>query len=644
MTNFVQQIATRIDTDADAVDAALTNLGIDSVQAPSSRVDLRVRRIAFTGRKTLRDQDPVDVDFEWEFDEGLTAVTSEKNLRGKSTLLWLIRWGLTGERPELIPADVRAWIDRVQLDAEVDGTAFTVAWTVEENGVNGTLKVGRQPEQPFTSHVAFGQLMDSFMLDHLRLRSYRTWKKNPGGGDDDGTTGEHGWTSQFHALLVRGEKIKVILGEHTGDGQAQMLLQIFLGLPWAYTSKAATAALGAEKAKFSASRRRATADQKARKNNVEPDRQRLKKIGEELGRLAASGAVAPEEIDRRLAAFALASRTLAEATAQYGSYRRDVVVLSREADEAAKRLAADREDQVIVSLIGRVKPTACPRCSTAISEERIAHEAERHACSVCDEDLGDGTAISSAKPELTERAEVAAQVLSTGEEKLDELKREMDAASARRAEARTTLQAVLNRAPNQAAVRALEIEQATLRGRVQALGEAPAAADLEEPLTLRVAATAKELADDLRKEASGTLLTELGEEIVTIARAFGIDGIEEARPDLGAHLGITINGQKANYSGRADGEQLRLKLALIIGLLRVSERLGVGRHPGLLLVDSPFEQEMQEADIRRVLEELQRICDETGLQIILATARHAEVRDLVPEERIIHSEDWDAVW
>lgn len=644
MTDFVQQIAARMDTDADVVDAALTELGIETVQAPSNRVDLRVRRIAFTGRKTLRDQDPADVDFEWEFDEGLTAVTSEKNLRGKSTLLWLIRWGLTGERPELIPADVRAWIDRVQLDAEVDGTAFTVAWTVEDNGVNGTLKVGKQPAQSFTSHIAFGRLMDSFMLDRLRLRAYRTWKTNSGGGDDDGATGEHGWTSQFHALLVRGEKVKAILGEHTSDGQAQMLLQIFLGLPWAYTSKAATAALGAEKAKFSASRRRATADEAARKKNVEPDRKRLNEIGEELSKLAVSGAVAPDEVDRRSAAFASASRTLAEATALYGSYRREVVVLRREADEAAKRLAADREDQVIVSLIGRVKPTACPRCSTAISEERIAHEAERHTCSVCDEDLGDGAAISSAEPELIERAEVAAQALSAGEEKLIELKREMDAAAARRGEARTALQAVLDRAPNQAAVRALEIEQATLRGRVQALGEAPTANDLEEPLTLQVAAAAKELADDLRKGASGTLLNELGEEIVMIARAFGIDGIEEARPDLRAHLGITINGQRANYGGRADGEKLRLKLALIIGLLRVSENLGVGRHPGLLLVDSPFEQEMQEADIRRVLEELQRVCDETGLQVILATARHAEVRDLVPGKRIIHGEDWDAVW
>ena len=107
----------------------------------------------------------------------------------------------------------------------MDGTTFTVAWAVEEGGVNGTLKVGKQPEQPFASHVAFGRLMDSFMLDRLRLRAYRTWKVNPGGGDDDGTAGEHGWTSQFHALLVRGEKVGVLLGEHTGDGQAQMLLR-----------------------------------------------------------------------------------------------------------------------------------------------------------------------------------------------------------------------------------------------------------------------------------------------------------------------------------------------------------------------------------------------------------------------------------
>ena len=225
------------------------------IQTPSSRVDLRVRRLAFTGEKKLRDQEPVAVDFEWEFDDGLTAITSEHNLRGKSTLLWLIRWGLTGERPDLITPDTRAWIDRVSLEAEVDGVGFTVSWTVEANGVSGGLAVGNQAAQPFATHVEFAQLMNSFMLDRLRLRTYRTWKSNPGGGDDDGSSGEHGWNSQFHALLVRGEKVGVVLGEHTTDGQAQMLLQIFLGLPWAYTAKSSAAALGEEKAKFNANRR-----------------------------------------------------------------------------------------------------------------------------------------------------------------------------------------------------------------------------------------------------------------------------------------------------------------------------------------------------------------------------------------------------
>ena len=335
---------------------------------------------------------------------------------------------------------------------------------------------------------------------------------------------------------------------------------------------------------------------------------------------------------------------LADAQARYGSYRREVAVLKRETEEAAKRLAADREDQVIVSLIGRVKPTTCPRCSTAISERRLAHEAERHACSICDEDLGDDAATGSAEPELTERAEAAAKELAAGEEKLAELRSEIDTASGQLDEARTALQAVQDSAPNQAAVRALEIEQAKLQGRVQALGEAASGDELAEPLRFQVAGAAKKLADDLRKEASGTLLEQLGGEIVTIARAFGIDGIEAARPDLGAHLGITINGEGYPCGGRTDGEKLRLKLACIIGLLRVSDRLGVGRQPGLLLVDSPFEQEMQEADIRRVLEELQRISDDTGLQVILATAKHNEVRDLLDERRIIHGDDWDAVW
>ena len=60
--------------------------------------------------------------------------------------------------------------------------------------------------------------------------------------------------------------------------------------------------------------------------------------------LAARGVIPPDEVDRRSAAFAAASESLASAQAEHAAYRREVAVLEREADEAAKRLAAARED------------------------------------------------------------------------------------------------------------------------------------------------------------------------------------------------------------------------------------------------------------------------------------------------------------
>lgn len=90
---------------------------------------------------------------------------------------------------------------------------------------------------------------------------------------------------------------------------------------------------------------------------------------------------------------------------------------------------------------------------------------------------------------------------------------------------------------------------------------------------------------------------------------------------------------------------MRLKLALVIALLRVGERLGIGRHPGLLLVDSPGGEEMVELDIGNVLKELDDLCKELPqLQVVCATARAEDVRALLPDERIIHGEDWIDVW
>jgi hypothetical protein len=55
---------------------------------------------------------------------------------------------------------------------------------------------------------------------------------------------------------------------------------------------------------------------------------------------------------------------------------------------------------------------------------------------------------------------------------------------------------------------------------------------------------------------------------------------------------------------------LRIKIAAAIALIEIGHTDGVGRHPGLLFIDSPAAEEIPEADLRTMLEAIATVAAE----------------------------------
>jgi len=646
MTSFTEAVAAGASITEDEAHTAMLNLGIEAQPQPSTPASLRLTHLAFTGTKRLQGQPDEPVDFEWDFEPGVTAISSEANLVGKSSILWLIRWGLVGARPSDLTPEVLSWIDQVTLHGVVAKQSFVVEWQLDGVDIRGSLTVDNRPAVTFTTHTAFEESMSSLMLGGLNLRAMPSWQKLPGGEGDEGVLAQHGWAAQFHALLIRGDKVGVLLGQHTADGQAQMLLQIFLGLPWAYTHRAAATALKAQRYQLQGAVRRAKADAEARAQSMTPIQDRIRAIDANLAGLDRDAAtITPEEADRRSQAYATATTRVSGTLELLAAAQRAVAVLRTEADEAVKRMRAAHEDAVIVPLIGRVHPVACPRCSTGFAPERLSVEIEHHQCSVCDEPLHVAVDVAAVTSAATAAAGAAAEALAAAEQRDAELSEQHHAARRDLAAARAAVDEVSRTKPQAAERRVLEIERATLRGRAQQANASGGAAEPVPSIQQRVAEAAMKEAERRRKDASVELLRELGSEIVTVAKSFGFVNLEEARPDLGAHLALSIAGNATKFGDRTPGEKLRLKIALVVALLRVADRLNIGRHPGFLMIDSPGGEEMVDDNVASVLGEMQTLCkDMAGLQVLIATAKADDIRAAVPHERIIHGDDWGPVW
>ena len=135
---------------------------------------------------------------------------------------------------------------------------------------------------------------------------------------------------------------------------------------------------------------------------------------------------------------------------------------------------------------------------------------------------------------------------------------------------------------------ALEAAAARAEGALAVLaevGEPPEPLE-PDPALLVLAALADELDKEMKAESSG-LLEDLGDEIAALARDFGIDAITKTTVNLAGILRVEKGGVSAAASHRrAPGERLRLRIATVVGLLRVGRLRGIATHPGLLMIDS----------------------------------------------------------
>ena len=66
-----------------------------------------------------------------------------------------------------------------------------------------------------------------------------------------------------------------------------------------------------------------------------------------------------------------------------------------------------------------------------------------------------------------------------------------------------------------------------------------------------------------------------------------MEGLEGARLKGNTHLDLVKGGVTVPFGEQTAGEKARLKIATTLALIKIAEQRGIGRHPGLLLIDSP---------------------------------------------------------
>jgi hypothetical protein len=654
----------------------LDGADIQSGAAAGVPVRLRVARLRFSGQKTLSTATEVTpFVFDWDVPGGVVGVSSGVNFRGKTSVLLVIQWALTGRCH--LQDNVRSWIDRVDVRFRLDNTVIDVGFDkVDDMPVGEAVLVenadGAERHTTlgaFDSDQSFEALMGALMLERLRLDAIAMWS------DAAKSETSHRWPAYTGALTVRADMLDPILGNE--GVLATRMLQMFVGTSWATPlTQAATASRGLAhqaalaQAKFQSAAAVSEAARVAAEERVEAARARYESFSDEVPDIAAMLDLAAQVHDL--------AQTVHQVELKLISARTAAAQIAEELDAEKLRHNQQMEDALAQLFFNRMEPTVCPRCAAAVTAERKKAEPEDHTCSVCTHEL-DLTAlegnvvIATSVPVETRQSMVdatsrAEQERASAEEdeddsvvdtlhalqdassKADEVVRalseEYREALDRRNAAAERAKASSEQIDVAKARQAAAMELARTEGAFESLiGQTPVEVpEGPEALTVAVVDAAHTVLKKWLKDDQDPRLDEISAHIAALARSFGSDNLDSVKLLGNCTMQVIRGGVPSGYGGLTPGEKLRLKLATTIALIKYGYEKGVGRHPGLLFIDSPAAEEIPEANLETMLTELREVAAESGIQVFVATRYGNVVKKVLPEDHVIVAEGDAPVW
>lgn len=622
---FVQDVAEKVEINEDAVARALKAWNIEDDVASRPLELLTIRRLYFNGEKRGSKLKNGPLEFEWnDLKPGLWGVLSEgTNQVGKSTVLEVMLWSLRGRSRNLKP-EVRAWIQFVELNFKIGHDTYKVEFTNSEGKVSGTLiadfgKLSRILST-FNDDSEFELVMNEFMMKRFGLQPIPTVKHGTAGSEP--STYNHAWSAYAASMYIEGAH-PAILGDVTIGALWWRMLHLFIGLPYAGIHMSIRNAVTLEQARTDNLKFQQIAPQ-----SVDADISRLESLIDQCrASLALLGDdnISWQKLDELLNDNAnLSSQEVAlQSTLTNASLAANAG--RKERDEARTSLRRLKEGQAAKRAFSGLQPICCPRCSEAFTEERIAIEAELGLCAVCDREnaIDDTPALNDAITNMEFRVAELEKFDLAANESQKNIQINLNAIRQQR-EANIQIIGEIQKSTERISERR-KIEEDLLKA-IGALEERQKMKNTppfeqQDLQVLKILRCAEEIAELRMKQAGTEILEVLEKEVCLIAQRFGFRDLQSLKI-RGNGIKLIVSEVSSAWGIQTPGQKLRLRLALVVAMIRLSMKSGYGNHPGVLFIDSPGSEELSDDDLLAMMKEISDVSAELGdLQIFLASAR-----------------------
>lgn len=641
------------DEAAEAAEAAGDELDL-GLTTTESGADLREEELAED-----EDEDEVvplaEVPFSWMWEPqlGVNGIGSGRNLRGKSTVLNVLMWALSGKCANF-QVDSKAWIKHVEVDWLVGTEALRVQFEADDGQPLGTVAVvttvdGVEQARvvgTFDGEEQFEGVMGSVMMSRLRLEEIPVWTVD--------REVRHKWPAYASAFTVRADMLDPVVGNVTTLGIR--MLQMFVGTDWGPALAATQAALN----ELATGRTSAQEKASAAGEVIGEERTKAQAEVDRLDAIVKAIPAGTPDVEQLLAATRNATalaRELHELERKLMTADSQVGTLHLQLRAAKARSHTQFEDALATKFFHQMTPSVCPRCTSKVTPEQQAAETEKHECSLCSKGLlleeVDTTKAAAAESPVVgdvdapvDDVDALEAALADANQSVEALnvqitakKDQLAAAEAKSTAGKEQLAAAEDR-------RKLELKLARAEGALAAFTGStdPQVIDPVDPTITAVLGAANTVLSKWMREGQDPLLKEISADIEELAVRFGADSLSKVKLGGGGRMDVTKGGEPTTYSGLTAGEKLRVKIATAVALIKHGYVASIGRHPGFLVLDSPAAEEMPEEDLAILMEALVEVAEQADMQIFVGTRNAGPLVDLLPEanRRVAVGDDY--VW
>lgn len=644
---------------------------------------LIISRVCFSGAK-----DDIPFTLDRSFNEGINLVLAD-NLKGKSSLFKIIKYALTGDSD--IAKDVKGWLKNIYLQFRINASVLTVYLNLEKPRTQATLLnlpiddvVDKEIDATNIIYQADNEktyrdyIQDFFFreFDYYHLN----WTQKSSLKDrNELVESKASWNTYFESVyLASRDSYKLAYGS-----QEELIFQMMIGLKLTYPINRLKVKL--ELTQFEQAKLKDTINMEGRRRD-----QSRKTLEKELATIAKAIEKLIKVEDQKVNLSdlynqrALLAIQIAERNKNLTKFEHQKVQITRDGsklffenqertaqvrkykDQIQKALKSqtDLEEHVQFGIFfSNLDIKICPHCNTKVNEEKKISERTTKSCRLCTHAIEEAPAIDSSAyhqkieslsaeiegyekqiPLLTERINNTAKAIEEIKKKnqvylssIREITKQNQTDQKALREIETTIQKANQSAKKAEQMLDLEKRKAVAEFRMKDFINQtthPSVIEIKE-YDLRIALLNDALTE-LKKERTvqnKEVLSNFTDLMMEELRDMGVMGITEIGLTEGFKVMYNQNNNWVSFDEISEGEQLRVKIAFYLSIIQSDIKYNAGKHPRLLIIDSPNKEEgdkVYREGLKKVLHSIEHKYG-TQLQIIIGTASR-ELEDSVATE------------